>query len=113
MLKLVAAIVATLRHGRLKLVRAVVREPPARRLCQGFQTPFDPSIHCVWTPSTHWTPAGARPGGHLHRPFDATKLAVGRVAPRPPHAAYHAIRTPIMPRIFDALPENDLCFKRY
>jgi hypothetical protein len=74
MLKLVAAIVATLRHGRLKLVRAVVREPPARRLCQGFQTPFDRSIHSIWTPATHciWTPAGARLGGYLHRPFDAT-----------------------------------------
>ena len=54
MLKLVAAIVATRRHGRLKLVRAVVREPPkSRRLCQGFQTPFDPSIHSIWTPAGH------------------------------------------------------------
>jgi len=68
MLKLVAAIVATRRRGRLKLVRAVVREPPARCPSQGFETPFDPSIHSIWTPATHsiWTPAGARLGGYLH-----------------------------------------------
>ena len=38
MLKLVAAIVATLRHGRLELVRAVVREPPRKYPLSGLKS---------------------------------------------------------------------------
>ena len=45
MLKLVAAIVATRRRGRLKLVRAVVREPPRQTPLSELPDairPFDP-----------------------------------------------------------------------